>query len=155
MQKLYQRLHIFESEAWQVKYKWWHRSKYGNATDQMWNIYAFSDIVLMPTYQRMKDSKWILKRRRASSSDIVLESKNIDSSIQKYSRDVIFNESASIGEQGREGVGINPQLNLKTSAVMMIMMMMTIHKKPQDHEYYQGLEKFQISLVNGFTLLTD
>ena len=55
--------------------------KYGKATNQLLIIYAFLDIVLMLIYQRMKDLKWILKQRRASSLDMALVLKGIDSLI--------------------------------------------------------------------------
>ena len=67
----------------------------------------------MPPYQRIEDPKWILKRRRASLLDMVLESNGyrlFDTETLRvfHDRDVIFNESGSIGEQRREGVGNRP-----------------------------------------------
>ena len=57
----------------------------------------------MLIYQRIKGLKWILKQRRASSLDMALVL-NIDTDTSKvfHSRDVIFNETASISEQGTE-----------------------------------------------------
>ena len=75
-----------------------------------------------------------------------------DTSKVFHSRDVIFNETTSISEQGTEEVENQPlvEVECKTSAVMM----MRIHKRPQNPEDHQGLEKLQISMVNGYTLLT-
>ena len=75
-----------------------------------------------------------------------------DTSKAFHSRDVIFNKTASISEPGTEEVENQPlmELNGKTSAVMM----MRIHERPQNSEDHQGLEKLQISMVNGYTLLT-
>ena len=77
--------------------------KYGKATNQILIIYAFLDVVLMLIYQRMKDLKWILKQRRASSCDMALVF-DTDTSKVFHSRDIIFNETASISEQGTEEV---------------------------------------------------
>ena len=57
--------------------------KRGKSTNQTLVIFEFLDVVLMSTYQKMLDSKEILKQRRASSFDMELESKAIDSMIQK------------------------------------------------------------------------
>ena len=63
--------------------------KHGKATNQMLIIYAFLDVVLMLIYQRMKDLKWILKQRRASSLDMALVLKGRDSLIQTHRKSSI------------------------------------------------------------------
>ena len=60
------------------------------------NIYVYFDAELMHLYQRIKDRKWSLKLRKASSSDMGLKLWEIDCTTLKnwvlYSRDIIFNE---------------------------------------------------------------
>ena len=72
-----------------------------NATNQMLIIYTFLDVVLMLIYQRMKDLKWILKQRYGIG---VKGYRLFDTDTSKvfHSRDVRFNETASISEQGTE-----------------------------------------------------
>ena len=75
-----------------------------------------------------------------------------DTSKVFHSRDVIFNETASISEQGTEedenqrlveveceNISSDDDENSREAT------------NPEDH---QGLEKLQISMVNGYTLLT-
>ena len=67
-----------------------------------------------------------------------------------HSRDVIFNETASISEQGTEEVE-NQRLVEVENISSGDDENSQEATEPQDH---LGLEKLQISMVNGYTLLT-
>ena len=68
------------------------------------------------------------------------------------SRDVIFNETASTSEQGTEKVEDQPLVEVECENISSDDDENAQEAtEPQDH---QGLEKLQISMVNGYTLLT-
>ena len=82
---------------------------------------------------------------------LVLKGIDFDSDTSKvfHSRDVIFNETASISDQGTEDEN-QPLVEVECENISL---MMRIYEGPQNPEDHQGLEKLQISMVNGYTLL--
>ena len=99
----------------------------------------------------MKDSKLTLKQRILSSLDMELESKAIDSMLQKRG-EFSMAEMLSVMNQHQQRENCTWKLNIKIS--VMMMMMMISHKKRQAHEDRQGLQELCINMVNGSTLLT-
>ena len=71
-----------------------------------------------------------------------------DTSKVIYSSDVIFKKTASISEQGTE-VENQPLVEVECENISS-----DDDERPQNPEDHQGLEKLQISMVNGYTLLT-
>ena len=125
--------------------------KYEKATNQMVIIYAFLDVVLMLIYQRIKDLKWILKQRRTYSLDMAWVLKGIrlfdtDTSTVFHSRDVIFDETESISEQGTEEVENQPLVEVECENISS-----DDDEATEPRRSPRRLEKLQISMVNGYT----
>ena len=69
-----------------------------------------------------------------------------------HSRDVIFNEIASISEQGTKEVENQPLVEVECENISSDDDENS--REATESEDHQGLEKLQISMVNGYTLLT-